>query len=96
MLFHCFVDLTAISNGKQMNDIFLNIKCIDDPIGAHAQSVAVLPLQPVVRKRGESKSHLIDLVFDSGLDLGRQFKKGRIEAGLVNLERSRHPRTRQP
>jgi hypothetical protein len=92
-ILHLSVDLAAVSNGKQMNDILLSIKRVDDPIVAGAQSAAVLTFQPVVRKRAESKTHFVDLVFDSRLDFGRQFEKRRIEGGIIDLECSRHRRS---
>lgn len=42
----------------------------------------------------EPKPHVINLPFDAGSDIGREFEKGSVESGVADLQRRTHGRSR--
>jgi hypothetical protein len=79
------VNLAAIADRVQVDDVAFPVERVDDSIIAHAQTKAVVPLQSVVRESSDPKAHVINLRFDARLDFGWKFEKGGVESGVLNL-----------
>ena len=84
------VDFPPVAHGQQVDHVPLRVEGVDDSIIPHAQPKTIMPLQAVMRKGFEPESQVINLRFEARPDLGREFEEGRVETGVVDLQRRAH------
>ncbi len=70
-----FVNIATITNGNQMQFVFLHVELINHPIITDANSKGVYALHPMMRKTPKIPAKLINPVLDATLNSNGQIEK---------------------
>jgi hypothetical protein len=79
-----------MAHRKEINRILRNIESVDYAVIAHSQTITVAAGQPVMRKRSQPQSHLVNLSLNPRLNGRWKLEEASIKACVKDLKRCAH------
>src|SRR5205823_9485076 len=84
------INLTAMTNRQQMDNVLRRIERVNHAVISYPEAKAIASRQSVVWKSRKADAHFVDFILDAPTNRQRKLEEGGIKPGVRDLERRGH------